>query len=802
MNIRVLAFSCALTLATAAISAEQVPVEALLNDTQHTTNILQAEAELDGARHELERNRGQKGWQLTASAGYGVIKNIVDENKSISYPAAQGTLGFSYPLLGSSEQHTRSIDVASGKVEEKQARLEDARRRAPLEIESNYARYWGAQEGMVVIDAFLSTESVLRPRLEMRQQKKLMLESQLTELVSGYAGAHADRAQLQRVGEQTRARLERLSGRQLTAFEAVNVSLPPIPDLVAENLLKRHPEINALRAQAQALKSQLHDSAWYGMDASFNVMGAVNTDQRDHQTGGTGFVGLNFSAPLSLISVRREERRRIQSELDAINLQQRERSEALIAESHVALDRLAQAIEAMDLQTQKTRAAAARLRERQLRSGVFSDEGIEALSQQLREYTTQALADIDARVAVWQANIDARLYLSDADHAGTAHSRDGVVGANLAEPLNAVSDKLQGGNGKPIPASSTGRVDTNTSSSEHAAAESSVVVVPKQVVAAAATASNLHMSYADRAPVQLKVAWTAAAMPVSASAMLSDAPVMQLAVAQKSEPVASSSVTAPLSVYVWDSHDVISRNQFQPKFWDLLQRLSIRRLMLSLNAAQIRAAQDQTDSLKAFLTNSKSHGVAVELLLGEPTWIESANRKKLTDLIGSLRGFEFSGLHLDIEPDQLYQQPLSRKQFDNWVQTMTAAAKASPWPTAVSVHPRYFRDAPYRDWQLSNSLKKGGISEVALMIFSSDPKKVAEKARPILKDAPGLRFRIAQSVEPELEPSLSYARRSPEEFQTAMLDLQKQISTESNADGVAVQAWADLLRMGYESQIR
>jgi hypothetical protein len=224
--------------------------------------------------------------------------------------------------------------------------------------------------------------------------------------------------------------------------------------------------------------------------------------------------------------------------------------------------------------------------------------------------------------------------------------------------------------------------------------------------------------------------------------------------------------------------------------------------MLSLDAEQIKAAQAQPDALKAFLSNAQIHGVAVELLLGEPSWIESEHRQKLVDLISSLRGFDFAGLHLDIEPDQLYKQPLSRAQFDSWVQTMVTAAKASPWPTAVSVHPRYFRDAPYRDWQLSAELQKGGIREVALMIFSSNPQKVAETARPILQGAPGLRFRIAQSVEPQLEPSLSYARRSPEQFQTAMLDLQKKIATESNADGVAVQAWADLLRMGYESQIR
>ena len=224
--------------------------------------------------------------------------------------------------------------------------------------------------------------------------------------------------------------------------------------------------------------------------------------------------------------------------------------------------------------------------------------------------------------------------------------------------------------------------------------------------------------------------------------------------------------------------------------------------MLSLDGEQIRSVRAQPQPLKDFLRNAHKHNVAVELLLGDPSWIESAHRKQLVDLIKSLNGFEFSGLHLDIEPDQIYHQPLSRSQFNNWVKTMVAAAQASPWPTAVSVHPRYFRDAPYLDWQLAAALQKGGILEVSLMIFSSDPQKVAAIAKPILNDAPGLRFRIAQSVEPQLEPTLSYAQRSPEQFEAAMHELQKQMSMVANADGVAVQAWADLMRMGYESQIR
>ncbi|MGH8506647.1 MAG: TolC family protein [Stenotrophobium sp.] len=784
-------------LATAPAFAEPVPVESMLGDTTHAVAVLQAEAELDGARHELERDRDQQGWQLTGAAGYGIIKNIVSANQSISYPGAQGQLGLSYPLLDSSGQKQRAADSASGKVEEKQVRLDDARRRAPLELESDYARYWGAQEGMVVIDAYLATEPEVVPRLQLRQQKKLMLKSRLTELLTGYEVAHADRAQLQRVLDQTRGRLERLIGHPLANFQASAVSLPEIQGVVADDISDKYPNVAELRAKADALQAQLDDSNWYGMNASLNVMGAVNTDQRDHQTGGTGFVGLNFSAPLSLLSVRREERERLQSELEGVRLQQRQRNEEVMAEAHGALNRLAEATEDMRVTAQKTSAVAEALRERQLRSNVFSEEGIEALSQKLNDYALQALADIDARVHVWQNNIDVRAYIMSADNNNIVpHSQDATVGANLAEPLKTVAGMLRGSGGDQVPSTPA---QAPAPAAESGRLNDSRAIAPARFVGLTLKQSPaLHsVAWVRSAPADGNLRFAtngldAAAPPRLLMAQVLDANAEEL----------KGTMTPDMSVYVWDSHELIRHSQVQPSFWSLLKRLTINHLMVSLNATQIQAAQARPEELQAFLSNARAHGVAVDLLLGEPSWIEPEHRQELLNIIGSLSAFNFSGLHLDIEPDQIYRQPLSRTQFDDWVATLTDAAKASPWPTEVSVHPRYFRDSPYHDWHLGEQLSKDGIHKVALMIFSSDPNKVAAIARPILAGSPNLRFQIAQSVEPQLGPKLSYARRSPEDFQAAMHDLDKQMSTEANADGVVVQAWSDLTRMGHESQIR
>lgn len=759
--------------------AEPLSLEVLLGDTQNAAGVLQAESALEGAHHELQRDQARKGWQFSGALGYGVVRNIVDDNRSISYPGSQAQLGFTYPLLGASEKSKRDMDADRGKIREKEIRLDEARRRAPLELESNYARFWGAQEALVVIDAYLQSEQTVTARLRMRQQKKLMLESRMIDLLSGYASARSDRAELLRVRDQTRSRLSLLTGRSLAEFTARSVALPKLPDNVGRDSFMRHPDILALGAHSDSLKAQLSNSDWYSMDAGFSVMAAANNDQRDHQTGGTAFVGFNFNAPISMFSVRREEKRRLQSEINLIDLQRAQRLEDLRMDASAALGRLAQASDAMDIAAQKTQAAAIGVRERQLRSNVFSEEGVETMAQQLRDYTVQALSDIDSRVRVWQANIEARAFLQNGDDNSTMpRTVDSTLGAQLSEPLSAIASRLQGSGDRPqAPTPESGMSDTPSPSPTR-----SVVML-------------------DRSPKAINAAFdpSSSGVGIQPSSAMRNAVMRPAALRVPADPGSSLS---DMSVYVWNSNELIERSQFSPKFWALLNRLSIHHLLLSLNADQIEAVKAQPTALQAFIDKASRKGVAVELLLGEPSWIEEKNRPKLIKLIGSLQGLAFAGLHLDIEPDQIYKQPLSRAQFDNWVQTMLEAAKASPWPTSVSLHPRYLRDQPYHDWKLAQRLHDGGVREIALMIFNSNPGKAAAIAQPILQETPEMHFRVAQSVEPELDSTLSHAKKRPEEFEAAMRDLQRQLSTQANADGVIVQAWADLMRMGYESQIR
>ena len=799
--------------------AEELLLENLLGDTGKAASVLQAESELNAAGSELRRDRAEKGWRMTGAAGYGHIQDVVDEGRSISYQAAQAQLGLAYPLFGSSEKQARAIGLSSGKADEKRLRLEAARRLAQLELEAQYARYWGAQESLRVVDTYLESEPLLLPRLQQRQDKRMMLGSQLIDAGAGYARARSDRAQLLAQRNAARARLERLTGRKLAELEARATELPDEIDLPAGPALQRHPDLAALQLQRETLQRQLKDSRWYGLDGAFNLNANTVHDTTNSETGGSAFVGVNLSAPLSLGSARRAERDRLNAEAETLTLRYRQRQEELVADIGGARDKLAQLREEAAAAGERTRGAHEALRERLRRSGVFAEDGIEALGARLQTYYAAALSEIDTRTRGWIASVEARAYALAVAEDATPQRRpplpETALGLRLAEPIAAVSQQMGSSRSQTAPLAPAANGSTGPAPvplrAELSPARRDAGIDPSRWLKPVEAkplprfqlASAMEGGAAIPVAVSMEAATPAGALPVAYTAAAApDAAGVAAGHAASRASVVSRGKGDDMAVYVWDSRELFSRLQNRERYWKFLRRLSIDRLLVSLDAAQIAELRQRPAPLSGFLQNARKRGVKVELLLGEPTWIEPKGREQLVELIAGLWDFPFDGLHLDIEPDQIYQQPLSREQFDNWVRSMTTAARASPWPTAISVHPRYFRDTPYRDWGLAERLREAGIEDVTLMIFNSKPENVAGVATPILAAAPQLRFRVAQSVEPQLDAAESHARKSRADFENSMDRLQQLLQPQANADGIVVQAWADLMRMGYESEIR
>ena len=823
-----------------------LPLSELISRSGNALTVLEADAATDAARNDVDRERSESGLHFTLGGSYGLVRNIISTNQAYTYSAAQLTGGFSLPLLGAAELSSRRVDAALGKQHESEIRADDARHIAQLEIENNYALYWGAQESLKVVQAYLDSEDLLMPKLQLRSQHQLLLPSDQLDTGAGYEQAKSDRIQFERIASDARSRLQRLTGLDLGNFAAVPVQPPPAPAIDVQQLVQHHPDIAALKAQRDALQAQLNHSTFYGFEGSLDVLGTgVQDVSQGGPNGGTAFVGLTIKAPINFIGAASAEHKRLRAAMEELRLKIQDRSEELGGELRAAQQQLAQAQQDNTQISRRVQASSEGLRESYLRGNVFAEEGVGTMSRRLQTYYKTALQDIDTQVKSWQANILLRGYAiaeaADASARGDGPTVTADIGAQLSDPIVQVDEMLGGGASRPAAAAAPaapgaaaapampppdapaqpGPMTQPDTERDTTPQTSSSIAPPDRMAAAPAAAPPAHpvlasvVVAASDSGAQLQSA--VYRVPVTAPAVMSDAPApageaeaspqatphLLLASALSSTIDAAPAPTARpgLAVYVWNSAGVMS-DLHSDKFWQGLQAIPVNRLLLALNAQQIGAAQAQPQALHEFIDTARQHGVAVELLLGEPSWIEPAQRPKLVGIINSLRGFDFAGLNLDIEPDQLYKQPIDQAQYNAWMDTLRAAAEVSPWPTAVSIHPRYFRDPPYMSWNTPQRLRQAGVSEAVLMIYSSNPQKVADIAKPIVANSGGLRFRVAQSVEPELEPQLSYAHRSPQDFSRSMEQLQALLAAQPNTDGVVVQAWNDLMSMGYENQIR
>ena len=244
------------------------------------------------------------------------------------------------------------------------------------------------------------------------------------------------------------------------------------------------------------------------------------------------------------------------------------------------------------------------------------------------------------------------------------------------------------------------------------------------------------------------------------------------------------------SLYVWQSQKFKEQAGSDSGFWNTLQSMGIRRLLFSLNSAQIQELANPAvhTAFADWLRQVRDRGMEVELLLGDPHWILPKDRPKLLEIITALADLPFTGLHLDMEPNQLQA---TAKQTNNlmkeWLTTVRVAKTVSPWPLGVSLHPRYF-EIGKEGLDLGTSLTQLGISEVALMVYVTNPDRVAQLVNPIFTHSPGLKFSLAQSVEPELSAIESHYNVGRRQFAVRMEKLAPMLN-QPNFYGFIIQDW-------------
>jgi hypothetical protein len=216
-------------------------------------------------------------------------------------------------------------------------------------------------------------------------------------------------------------------------------------------------------------------------------------------------------------------------------------------------------------------------------------------------------------------------------------------------------------------------------------------------------------------------------------------------------------------VYIWDSRQLLDQTS-QELALRLLHQQGMDDLLVGLTPAQVAAGAATERALASLLKQAHGRGLTVQLLLGDPRWIEPSHRPALLALVARYRRLAFDGLHLDLEVEQL-GWPVPSQRLRDWIDTLKAVQQASPWAVSVSSHPRWFEPGLPGGEPFCLACQLPPLRAISLMIYGPRLEHSAERARAIAKRWPALSFRLAQSVEAGFAPRLSGPTASPAQLQ-------------------------------------
>lgn len=240
--------------------------------------------------------------------------------------------------------------------------------------------------------------------------------------------------------------------------------------------------------------------------------------------------------------------------------------------------------------------------------------------------------------------------------------------------------------------------------------------------------------------------------------------------------------------YVWDSEALLNPEHRATEL-AALHTAGMDKIYLGLKSAQLKDLGKTRQQLEQLLQAAAGEKLQVSLLLGDPAWIEPGERHQLTDLLAKLKGLSFTSLHLDLEVEQL-GVPVPDQRLRDFLDTLKAASAASPWPVEISSHHRWFADAKPSQTCVPCALPDAGVRQVSLMIYTRNPKNSARMAEQIAKRWPELQFRLAQSTEPQLDATESWAGASTEQLRHQNSVWREQLQPLGIA-GIDWQAWRD-----------
>lgn len=691
--------------------------------------------------------------------GYSDEPLSATDDERHAYGKLSGTVGVSFPLLGTwTRQKIERIRAELAQAESWH-RSELIRYNNRIALRKAYAVLWSEGRRRPILETFLADEARIMRVLRERAAKNLLLDSDLLEFASAFDVVRRDIVASKLNVSRALATIAATTGQRWELpGELEKPILPGISGLVLS--ISRHPELRAREEVLRFYEEIIKLTKRTDRDAHLDV---GLTAARDFPgTWGMGaHVGLSIREPFGSLSARSDSARKAAS----ADLE-RARLEALGTEMRLQ-DSFEEQLLWNDYARESLRFGATRLegaqqsvRERTLRYRTLPGDTFEQLQRGRYALLRTAMDVIDAESLALQTYIELLAFF--ASEGDEDESRVFPLGDTERRDLLLAFPPL------PHP---------------------ELPSLPPRAPAAA-----MPQSGGGRIP-------SSSPHPASKSVKPLQSPEMALANRNKPEDAPTAPAPKPLqnrkAVYAWRAAPLLSEAT-RTESLARLKRDGFDRILLSFSPQEVQGLRNSegAEGLRALLRHASREGVIVDLLLGDPAWILPEAREGLEGVLRFLAPFPFRSVHLDLEPDMLPNAERNRDTLStHLLDTLRMALIVVGRPIELVVHPRYLEGELGE--KMAGALVEMGISDLAVMIYSTNMDAVADRFKAICRAHPRLRFALVQSVEKGLSRSESYFEAGRDGFEKRMQRLRESIGTEglSNFAGLIVQSREDYILM-------
>ncbi len=416
--------------------------------------VLKAKADLEAQQSQLHVQEAQKGWEVFGGVSAGYQKSPFAREPFGHFFDPLGRIGVRYPLLGSAERQQRAIDDAATQVKIEGIRLDWSKRLAKLFLEENYAAYWSAKKMLALTATYLQLrDDGVADILYKRHAAGLLFMSDYLEFLSAFDRAERLKIEFGNNRDQALIRLGYLTNGKISPFEPVKPELPEIEGSKPIDIEQL--DLKILQARIENIQNTKEKENWRGIESDVNATAfggpaIPHPSPESMQLGYGGSVGFNFRMPLEIMSLRKNEESRLNSQLISLRADYTHRDQELQHEFRALLSSYQQLAQQIKFQHTRLEAARELMRERNLRLQVIDGDVIEKYFQAVNTYYRIAIENIEAESEQWKLHIRLRQFITLLEAQGrNAHPEINMN--ELTRPLQQAASFLAGDNRQASP---------------------------------------------------------------------------------------------------------------------------------------------------------------------------------------------------------------------------------------------------------------------------------------------------------------------------------------------------------------